>query len=961
MRSKLRLLVFMGLLAQGLTAWANPRFVTGTTYAQAGVPMAWGVSSLTYYTDPANLNQLVSHAQADSIVAAAAAVWNVPTANLTLSQGGVLSEHVSSGNTYFDGTNVVFPADVEASNYAAKPIAVIYDSDGSITDLLLGQGASDPSGCRQSEVTESVDGFELSGTIQHALLVINGRCVGSSNDELMQMKYDVMRAFGRILGLGWSQTNDNVFTASPVPTAAQMSYWPVMHPIDVLCGPYTYLCMQNPFALRQDDLSSLAQLYPVTAVNQQPGKTVSMNGMLQISANISFPTGTGMDSINMTMSRVFIGNPTQPWQFVSGITGYPFQINGGNPVTGAADPAENEGMSWTGAEGQFNLLVPYDSRYLILVEMEPINPLYTGMYALGPTVRPPVSMSGTAFISQIWASGVTSDTFSFATHVQDAASVCFTNTNGWEGGPQPVNSTGWWSDVLCGPTRPAWGSVKVRAGRTWTIETTALDETGGATVSKAQPVIGVWNAGDPTGTLPTVASAPVPMNALVPGMTQLTLPAATTDGSYRITIADAYGGGRPDFAYKARVLYADSITPATVATSGGQFTINGEGFANGNRVTVNGVTAQVLSWSPNQIVAVAPSMTIAKAQPGVPVDVSVVDLTTNGSTTITGALTYPGGGAEMLTKVSAPTVLETGVTAGIPFAVKVLASDGVTPIAGASVTFAVTSGSAGLASCGVAVSCTLVTNSVGIAQTSVTGSAAGTAVLTATAVSGGATVQVSMVDADPVRSLVLQTPTKYVAAGATVSLPVNLMVVQDGLAASGVPVSWAFAQGLSASVASSVSGSGGAVAATITASGLPEGTWTAQACAWAAMCTNWNVVSVGPEQWMPQVASGAGQSVSASSSLAPVSLRITDALGHALAGATVTVQQTVTAWEGTCAASGRCAAAPVLAANQTTAVADANGMVSVTPLQVSGVPQVVNIAASSGSQGFVSLSLVKTP
>ena len=42
-------------------------------------------------------------------------------------------------------------------NYLAKQIAVIYDQDGSVTDLLLGSGASDPSGCRQSAVTESVD------------------------------------------------------------------------------------------------------------------------------------------------------------------------------------------------------------------------------------------------------------------------------------------------------------------------------------------------------------------------------------------------------------------------------------------------------------------------------------------------------------------------------------------------------------------------------------------------------------------------------------------------------------------------------------------------------------------------------------------------------------------------------------------------------------------------------------
>ena len=61
------------------------------------------------------------------MVAAAANVWNVPTANLILAQGGVLAEHVSSANTYFNGSEMVFPADVLASNYQNVQIAVIYD------------------------------------------------------------------------------------------------------------------------------------------------------------------------------------------------------------------------------------------------------------------------------------------------------------------------------------------------------------------------------------------------------------------------------------------------------------------------------------------------------------------------------------------------------------------------------------------------------------------------------------------------------------------------------------------------------------------------------------------------------------------------------------------------------------------------------------------------------------------
>jgi hypothetical protein len=205
-------------------------------------------------------------------VAAAAGVWNVPTSALVLAQGGTLAEHVSGANVYPSGTGLVFPADVQTGNYLAIEIAVVYDHDGSVTDMMLGADASDPSGCRQNAVTESVDSISTSGFIQHAVLVLNGRCAGSAPEQQLQLQYQLMRAFGRVLGLGWSQTNDNVFTYTPAPTYDQAMHWPVMHPIDIICGPYTYQCMPQPFTLRPDDLSALAQLYPIPEGTAGPGK-----------------------------------------------------------------------------------------------------------------------------------------------------------------------------------------------------------------------------------------------------------------------------------------------------------------------------------------------------------------------------------------------------------------------------------------------------------------------------------------------------------------------------------------------------------------------------------------------------------------------------------------------------------------------------------------------------------------
>src|SRR5260370_23859681 len=227
---------------------AGPRWVTGPPFfTTAGVPVVWYTSQPLYFTDPGGLSSSVNHAAADALVAAAASVWNVPTASLVLSRGGALDEHVSGANTFLGPSRLIFPADVQSSNYVAKQIAVIYDTDGSVTDLLLGNGASDPTTCLQNGLTESIDSIVPAGLIQHAILVLNGRCTGPAPAQQMQLQYQWIRASGRVLGLGWSQTNDNVFTGSSPATFNQAMQRPATRPIDIICGPYTYPRMPQPF------------------------------------------------------------------------------------------------------------------------------------------------------------------------------------------------------------------------------------------------------------------------------------------------------------------------------------------------------------------------------------------------------------------------------------------------------------------------------------------------------------------------------------------------------------------------------------------------------------------------------------------------------------------------------------------------------------------------------------------
>jgi len=938
----------------------GPRFITGTNLSGvgAGQPMAFYTPQLAYSTDAGDLAANVSHAQADALVAAAAAVWNVPYTSLTLAQGGMLAEHVSSGNAYFNGTAMVFPADASASNYLTVPIAIVYDTDGSVTDQLLGSGASSPSSCRQNGVTSTDDSFSQTGQILHAVMILNGRCVGSTPQQITQMQYQVMRAFGRVLGLAWAQVDDNVFTGSPAPTITDMTNWPVMHPIDILCGPYTYQCMQNPFSLRIDDISALSELYPQATTNSATSKIATLDSSDIMGGLVSFPTGTGMESVNVTVKRWLAStNGIESSQVAAGVSGYLFQSNGGNRVAGAASATSGAPDAWS--EGHYLIgRVPMNLGTDFYVTSEPVNPLYTGSYSLSNTQRPVPTMSGSA-VTAIGLSEWPDQGYTFNLPQDSTVTTCSPGPDGTESAPAASDPSGLWLGQLCGVGHQSWFAVTVKSGRTWTLETKALDENGIATVYKVQPILGVWNSSDPVnGSSPTVAAASFAMNAMAPGVTQIHMASSASAASYRFVVQDQFGGGRPDFRYQARVLYADSVAPNVVGSGGGLITITGTGFVAGNRVLVNGVAATITSSTATQIQAIAPSLSAVGAALGTQLDVKVYDAATGGSTIIPAILSYSNA-PDLIQTVSAPAALYTGIASTTPFTVQTLTAGGSAPAVGTTVTFAVTQGSA-LLGCGSA-TCSYTTDANGHAATAITAEAAGNVVVTATELSGGNSATLSVLDGAPTLGLTIAQPAAYVAAGATATWTVAATATLNGGPGISAPVAWTASSGATISAASPATDANGNTSAKLTVSAAPAGSYTLQACAWGLICTSWTVTAVDSSLWTPAVTAGAGQSVAQGATLAPVTINVTDGSGHALPGATVTVNQQVNAWEGVCPVSGPCPAAPMLAKSTTTAVADASGNVQITPLEVAGQPEVVHLAAITGTQGFVSLSLVKTP
>ena len=687
-----------------------------------------------------------------------------------------------------------------------------------------------------------------------------------------------------------------------------------------------------------------------------------------MNGTVSFPTGEGMQGVNVVLQRQMGSSPTpEGWYDVSSVSGFLYQQNGGNPVTGAASGMEASMGSTSGLlQGFYSLgWIPEidptgaSGPMFAVVTTEPINSLYTGEYAVGPYVAASVSPSGSAE-SQLTDNPVVPYQYVWDDLLAnfapvDAAGNCNTGGDGVESAPQPVIAGGWWTGVLCAHGHSAWSSFTAQAGRTATLEVTALDESGEATTAKAMPLIGVWAATDATGTPPTDAITPSAFNTVTLGVTAAHVFTAQA-GGLRFVIADARGDGRPDFQYKARVLYGDTIQPAVTSLSGGQITIFGMGFRAGNQVLVNGEPATVSSWTATAIVAVAPPASAFAINPALPVDVAVVDLSTGGTTVMTGALTYSNIAPDQMGLVSAPSGTVAVMTAAAtPFAVRLTLGDGVTPVAGLPVTFSVASGAAQFGACAGA-SCVVLTDATGLASTTIMPTAFGNVTVQAAAAGAAQSATFNAI----ARSIAAVQAEEYVAAGATVAWAPQMTVAEDGAPAAGVVVTWTGAGGLAVSPATSVAGAAGMAQTSALAGPLAAGVEaTGQACAWTTVCSIFAAVGVDPSTWRLTVVSGAGQAIAVSGTFVPVVLIVTDGQGDPVAGAAVAVHQTTDAAEGACPTRGPCPVAPVLGASATTAVSDANGQVSVTPMQIAGVAEVTNVAVAAGTQGFVSLALTQ--
>ena len=897
------------VLLTGLANAGGPAYVAGASYfdpSTIGSPLTWAQGTLSYYTDQGDLSTILPGATADTFVANAFVAWNgIPTAALSATHSGQLAEDVTGSTLAVANGVISTPADI-APIATTVPIGIVYDQDGSVTDDLLGTGASNSADCAQNAVFGGIDNLGTNAQFLHSLIVLNGNCAQSSS-QLPDLQYHLVRVIGRVLGLDWSQANLNVVTGKPAATAAQIAGFPLMHEFDPpLCVPVANCYSNNgavsPAQPKMDDQAAISRLYPVTAQNLAsfPGKKVFSQTTARIHGSVYFTDANGaaaqpMQGVNVVARWIdpSTGLPSGI-AVASSVSGFLFCGNAGNIISGLLDSTGQNfnrfGSNDPALEGFFDLAglqIPNGAttaEYQLAVEaIDPLWSTQAGPYGSASQVQP--SGSAQPILLTVTLGGdVSQNILMQSSAVQEPQ---------WYGqtsfaSPAQLPTSGNWAGVLSGYGNADFFQFSAQANRTLSVIVNATDDSHLLSESKAAPVIGMWALADP-GTSPAPANTPSAFNTTVFGETRLDAQILQSS-SFRVGFADYRGDGRPDYHYNARVFYADSLNPGRASVAGGTpLTIAGLGLQANTSVQLGTQAAPVLASSATQL------LVDSKAVADGTYDVLLQDVSSGGSSTMSAALTVGAGPTDTIKMISgANPGTPAGGQAPSPFSVLVLAPDGVTPVAGASVQFS-SSPAVALSACAGGASCTVLSDQSGVAPTFMTVLSAGVLTLTAklapASYSNPQQVQMTLLGTASPLDLVLNTPPVWIAQGASASLPVAARVLSDGVPLSGKTLNYQITAGSgSLSAASGVTDANGNVAVNLQINSLAASVRVTVCVAPSnSPCQVLSATMVQTASLQLQGVAGIIQIAAPSQSFQPVAVRVLDSSSppHPVLGASV--------------------------------------------------------------------------
>lgn len=962
----------------------GPQYVAGTRYFNAGLagqPITWAGGTVNYYTDQGNLSPLLPGASADTFVADAFSRWtSIATAAVAANRAGQLAEDVNGTNVILNADRTItMPADIQPTA-TDKPLGIVYDADGQVTEALLGTGAS--SDCVDNGAFGGADAFTADGHFAHALVVLDGKCA-LTQAAAADLKYRLVRALGQVLGLGWSQLNLNVTTQIPSPTADDYAGFPVMHAQDLpYCIPISN-CYPSADQPKMDDRAALARVYPVTSQNaaQFPGKQISASTTARIHGSVYFTDANGnpaqpMQGVNVVARWIdpVSGQPSRKYA-ASSVSGFLFTGNSGNPISGFTDnflqPYSRFGATDPALEGFFDLAgleLPGGAPAQYQLSVEPLDANFSmrvGPYA--PTQVQPSGSFQPVLVTLAAGMDLQQDVLMSGSATPAAAA-----SGGTYAAPLPLPRSGEWTGTL-----GAWGDidyywVTAQSNRTLVLDVTTLDDADSPTTLKMQPVLGMWSMAAPEGTTPPVVA--LPFNSVKTGVTQLNAQLLSST-QFRLGIADLRGDGRPDYRYRARVLYADSVSPGRISARGGAIALDGVGFRPGMQVSVGSTPVSLLATSCNQLIASIPAL------PDGAQTLTVSDPATGTSSVMTGALTLGAGANDSLRLVqgsNSPTPV--GVDAAYPVRVAVTGADGTTPVSGATIQWTASNGAA-LSACSAASTCSVVTDEGGLAETRVGIAATGVTTVTATLAPGSYSspklVQATISGTSSAKDLALLTPRAWVVQGATADLPFTARLLANGTPLSGQILNWQIELGSGSMNPASVMTDGNGYARSTLHVNSLAGDVQATVCLAPANnpCQTFYAIQVQPSALKLQPVSGGAQTIQVGQSFQPITVRVTNSATPAnpVAGVSVSFQSLVflpdadapVEISGGDNGTSQHPMKVLLGASQAAAVTDASGLASFQP-STGGFSQPLEIeimatASSGGGSLFYELPVLPAP
>jgi hypothetical protein len=208
------------------------------------------------------------------------------------------------------------------------------------------------------------------------------------------------------------------------------------------------------------------------------------------------------------------------------------------------------------------------------------------------------------------------------------------------------------------------------------------------------------------------------------------------------------------------------------------------------------------------------------------------------------------------------------------------------------------------------------------------------------------------------------TPQLSLAAGATFTWTVQAMALSSGIPAAGQTINWQSAgSGIAVSgSASAQTNSSGIAAKILTVGPLLEGqTATITACVNGTnQCVTYSAFGARPEYAMLQAVSGTEQHVAGTATApAPISMRLMDMNGNAMAGGTVALYQALYTWAPPCNPHVICPPGILLSAQSATATATStiDGLITFTPATLPGEATNLQAIAVTGNTAVLPIAI----